>query len=148
MTDTAAAHISEVAAVSALLRKLAICMLTTRANDGTLHGRPMSNNGNVEYDGDSWFFASADSRKIVEIDGDPRVALAFIDTPNGTWINVEGNATVIRDDEERKHDLWQQDLERWFQNGPDDPEVVLIKVAARHVDAWAGDESLSFDIPR
>ena len=43
--------------IAALLAKLDICMLATRAEDGGLHGRPMSNNGEVEWDGDSWFFA-------------------------------------------------------------------------------------------
>ena len=46
-------------------------MLTTHADDGTLHGRPMSNNGDVEFDGDSWFFARGDSRKVVEIEAAP-----------------------------------------------------------------------------
>lgn len=146
MTDTAAAPTKDLAAVAALLAKLDIGMLTTHAEDGSLHGRPMSNNGDVEYNGDSWFFASADSRKVAEIEADPHVELAFIDTPNGTWINVEGEATVIRNDEERKRALWNKDLERWFQDGPDDPEVVLIKVSARHIDAWAGEEDRSFDL--
>ncbi len=37
------------------------------------------------------------------------------------------------------------DLERWFENGPDDPDVVLIKVEAHHIDAW-GEQDHSFDI--
>lgn len=45
MTDIAAAPTKELAAVASLLRKLDIGMLTTRAADGALHGRPMSNNG-------------------------------------------------------------------------------------------------------
>ena len=32
-------------------------MLSTRAEDGEIGARPMSNNGDVEYDGDSWFFS-------------------------------------------------------------------------------------------
>ncbi len=136
----------KLANVATLLKKLDICMLVTRAESGELHGRPMSNNGDVEYDGDSWFFAQDGSRKVVEIDADGRVELAFIDTPNGTWVNVEGEATVVRDDSERKRRLWQEDLGRWFQNGPDDPGVVLIKVSARHIDAWAGQDEYSFDI--
>ncbi len=137
---------TELASVAKLLKDLDICMLTTRAADGALHGRPMSNNGEVEYDGDSWFFAQDGSRKIVEIEADPQVEMAFIDTPNGTWVNVEGEAVVVRDDPERKREMWQKDLERWFQNGPDDPEVVLIKVSARHIDAWAGEDEHSFDV--
>ena len=144
MADTTTT--TELASVAKLLKKLDICMLTTRAGGGLLHGRPMSNNGDVEYDGDSWFFAQEGSRKVVEIDADPQVELAFIDTPNGTWINVEGEASVVRDDPERKRELWQKDLERWFADGPDDPDVVLIKVSARHIDAWAGEDDHSFDV--
>ena len=148
MTDatTTTATASDLKAVAEMLASLDICMLTSRAEDGSLHGRPMSNNGDVEYDGDSWFFARADSRKIGEIEAYPSVELAFIDTPNGTWINVEGHATVVRDDVERKRALWQDDLERWFENGPEDPEVVLIKVSAAHIDAWGGEEDHSFDV--
>lgn len=137
---------SQLASVAKLLKDLDICMLVTRAEGGVLHGRPMSNNGAVEYDGDSWFFAQEGSRKVVEIDADPQVQMAFIDTPNGTWINVEGEATVVRDEPERKRELWQKDLEHWFENGPDDPDVVLIKVSAGHIDAWAGEDEHSFDV--
>ena len=137
---------TELAAVAKLLKELDICMLVTRAEGGALHGRPMSNNGEVEYDGDSWFFAQEGTRKVVEIDADPRVQMGFIDTPKGTWINVEGEAVVVRDDPERKRQLWQDDLERWFTNGPEDPDVVLIKVSARHLDAWAAEDEYSIDV--
>ena len=147
MTGNAALQ-DDLGSVAQLLKKLDICMLTTRAADGALHGRPMSNNGDVEYDGDSWFFAFRDSRKVREIDADPRAELAFIDTPNGTWVNVEGRASVIRDDPERKRELWQDDLKRWFADGPDDPNVVLIKLSARHIDAWSGEDEYSLDLDR
>ena len=147
MTGNAALQ-DDLGSVAQLLKKLDIGMLTTRAADGALHGRPMSNNGDVEYDGDSWFFAFRDSRKVREIDADPRTELAFIDTPNGTWVNVEGTASVIRDDPERKRKLWQDDLKRWFADGPDDPNVVLIKLSARHIDAWSGEDEYSLDLDR
>lgn len=150
MTDTASRPTTDTSddlkAVAKLLADLDICMLTTRTEDGSMRGRPMSNNGEVEYDGDSWFFARADSRKIGEIEAEPSVALAFIATEQGTWINVEGHATIVRDDVERKRALWLKDLERWFENGPEDPEVVLIKVSAVHIDAWGGEEDRSFDV--
>ena len=40
-----------------MMRDLDFCMLTTHAADGGLHARPMSNNGEVEFDGDVWFFS-------------------------------------------------------------------------------------------
>ena len=133
-------------AIAKLLAKLDIGMLTTKADDGTLHGRPMSNNGEVEYDGDSWFFAEDGTRKVTEIEADPAVELAFIDTKAGTWVNVEGEATIVRDDVERKKALWLKDLERWFPNGPEDETVVLIKVHARHIDAWAKDQEWQIEV--
>ena len=137
---------SDITAIARLLARIDICMLTTRAQDGSLHGRPMSNNGDVEYDGDNWFFAEDGSRKVTEIEAEPAVELGFIDSDAATWINVEGEATIVRDDVERKRSLWMDDFERWFQNGPDDPRVVLIKVSARHIDAWAENEEWQLDV--
>ena len=145
MTTTTTADLE---AVARLLAKLDIGMLTTRADDGTLHGRPMSNNGAVEYDGDSWFFAEDGSRKVTEIEGDPAVELGFIDSAAATWVNVEGEASILRDDVERKKALWLEDLERWFPNGPEDPNVVLIKVRAKHIDAWSRDGAWQIDVAR
>ncbi|HYH91520.1 MAG TPA: pyridoxamine 5'-phosphate oxidase family protein [Candidatus Saccharimonadales bacterium] len=147
-TSTATDASEDLRAVAALLAELDICMFTSRAEDGSLHGRPMSNNGDVEYDGDSWFFAREGSRKVVEVDADPHVELGFIATERATWVNVEGEATVVRGDEQRKRDLWQDEFKRWFEDGPDDPEVVLIKVSARHIDAWSAEDERSFDVAR
>ena len=146
MNDTTRTSGANLAAVAKLLAQLDICMLVSRSGDGELHGRPMSNNGEVEYDGDSWFFAFGDSRKVEELEANPQVELSFIDTPNGTWINVEGAAEIVRDDVDRKKQMWLEDLERWFPEGPEDPNVVLIKVRARHIDAWAGEDDYSFDL--
>jgi general stress protein 26 len=132
--------------IAKLLAKLDIGMLTTKAEDGTLHGRPMSNNGEVEYDGDSWFFAEDGTRKVTEIEADPAVELAFIDSDAATWINVEGEASIVRDDVERKKALWLDELERWFPNGPEDPKVVLIKVHAQRIDAWAKDGEWQIEV--
>ncbi len=39
--------------------------------------RPMSNNGDVEYDGDSFFFAFEQSRLVSDIREEPKVALSM-----------------------------------------------------------------------
>ena len=38
-----------------------------------------------------------------------------------------------------EQERWFDDLERWFENGPDDPEVVLIRAAASRVRGWSKD---------
>ena len=130
----------DLAAVAERMRELDICMLTTRADDGVAT-RPMSNNGQVEYDGDTWFFARRDSATVRQIEADPAVALGYIATERGTWIAIEAEAT-IDDDAAHKRERWFEDLRRWFENGPDDPEVVLIRASASRIRAWGGDADL------
>jgi general stress protein 26 len=124
-------------AIATLLRDLDICTLTTRDVD-RLAARPMSNNGQVEWDGDTWFFARRDSAKVAQIEADPAVTLGYTATERATWVAVEAEAEIV-DDAEEKRRRWFDDLERWFENGPDDPEVVLIRASASRVRGWSKD---------
>ena len=126
--------------IAARMRDLDICMLSTRDGD-RMATRPMSNNGAVEYDGDTWFFARRDSAKVREIEADPSVGIGYIATERGTWIAIEATAEIV-DDEDEKRDRWFEELRRWFENGPDDPEVVLIRATANRVQAWGRDGDL------
>lgn len=129
--------------IAELIKDIDICMFVTRA-DGTVRGRPMSNNGNVEYDGDSWFFSFKDSDLIEEITADPTVELAYMATERGTWVSIEGEAAVVGD-EDKKRELWDDELKQWFQEGPDDDDVVLVKVTAERVHAWTDGQELIFE---
>ena len=120
--------------VAEALRDLDICMLTTRSGD-SLRSRPMSNNRQVEYDGDTWFFAFRDSRLAQEIEASPRIALSYASNEGGTWIAMEADAELV-DDENEKRERWFDDLERWFTNGPDDPKVTLIRASATRIRSW------------
>jgi general stress protein 26 len=129
--------------IAKLISDIDICMFVTRA-DGQVRGRPMSNNGNVEYDGDSWFFSYRDTPKVQEIEADPAVELAYVATEKGTWVSIEGTAEVVEDDAKKK-ELWEKSLEQWFKTGPEDDEVILLKVSAKRVHAWAEGEELVGD---
>src|SRR4029079_2647696 len=115
--------------IAELLKDIDICMFATRGDDGELHARPMSNNRQVEWDGDSWFFAPADGRLVAEIRRDPAALTTYRAEDRFGWVAVSGQAEVV-DDPERKRQLWLDELERWFQNGPDDPNVALIRVGS------------------
>ena len=140
MAQTGTFSPDDLAAVAERMRELDICMLTTRADEGVAT-RPMSNNAQVEYDGDTWFFAPRDSAMVREIEADPAVALGYIATERGTWIAIEAVA-AIDDDPSHKRDRGFEDLSRWFEDGPDDPEVVLIRATATRIRAWGGDTDL------
>ena len=56
------------------MRGIDIAMLSTKTAGGEIASRPMSNNGDVDYDGDSYFFTWGSSRVVADIEGDERVA--------------------------------------------------------------------------
>lgn len=114
-----------------------IAMLSTQATGGGIAARPMSNNGQVEYDGTSYYFTDGDTRKVAEIELDPKVALGF--TSDGFWANAQGQAQLIRDKTAFK-DHWTPDIDKWFDQGVDTPGLVLIKIVATRIRFWAGQD--------
>jgi general stress protein 26 len=107
-------------------------MFTTRDPGGTLVSRPMALQ-EVEFDGDLWFFAAADSRKITHISADPQVNIGV--GSSDTWVSLTGTASVVRD-EAKKRELWNTIVEAWFPDGPEAPGVVLIKVDGESAEYW------------
>ena len=120
-------------------------MLTTRTDGDALSARPMSNNGDVEYDGDSWFFADESSRSVQDIEKNPKVGLTLqgkgglLGKPP-IFIGIEGDAELIRD-KALFAEHWTKDLERWWPDGIDTPGVVLIKVHAQRIHYWDGEDN-------
>jgi general stress protein 26 len=140
MTTTTDFAPADLRAIAERMRDLDICMLTTRDGD-SLATRPMSNNGQVEFDGETWFFAERDSAKVRQIEAAPAVALGYIATERGTWVSMEAEAEIVDDDAE-KRSRWFEDLRQWFSDGPDSDAVVLIRARATRVRAWGADGDL------
>ena len=130
--------------ISDAMRKINFCMLTTRSEGGELASRPMSNNGDVRYEGSSFFFSYDDARSVGDIRHDGKVGVSFAGGKGvfgrpPIFIHVEGHAELIQDRQAFK-DHWVPDLERWFKDGIDTPGLVLIKVSARRVHYWDGED--------
>ena len=128
--------------ISEAMRDIDFCLLSTRAENGAIAARPMSNNREVDYDGDSYFFTWADSRTVQDIARDPQVGLGFqgkggLMGKPGMFIAVEAAAEVVRDkDEFAAH--WTKDLDRWFEQGVDTPNLAMIKAHASRIHYWDG----------
>jgi general stress protein 26 len=120
------------------MRDIDICMLSTHTDGGAIAGRPMSNNQEVDYDGNSYYFTSEDTRTVDDIKRDPKVALAF-QGAKAFLVAVEGKAELIRDkDAFREH--WSPDIDKWFPDGIDTEGLVLIKVKAERAHYWDGED--------
>lgn len=128
--------------ISKEMRDIDFAMLSTHTPGGGIAARPMSNNGDVAYDGDSFFFALDHTHVVSEIERDPHVGLSLqgrkglFGTPP-IFIAVEGNATLIRDKAEFETH-WTSDLTNWFEEGVDTAGLVLIKVHASRIHYWDG----------
>ena len=125
--------------ISDVIAKLDICMMTTRNAQGMLESRPMSNNRDVDYTGDSYFFTKADTRVVSDIAADSHTCLAYEGRTSlfsGTfYICISGDSELIRDRATmEKH--WVPDLEAWFKQGLDTPGLTLIRTRARHIRYW------------
>ena len=122
-------------------------MLVSRAQDGSIGGRPMSNNREVAYEGTSWFFSTDDTRTVEDIGRDASIGLTYsgkaglkglVGAP-GLFIHIEGEAKLIRD-KAAFEEHWTKDLDRWFGQGVDTPGLVLIEVPAKRIHYWDGED--------
>lgn len=124
------------------LRDIDFTILSTRTEGGALAGRPMSNNREVDYDGDSYYFTCDDTRMVSDIARDPQVGLGFqgksgIVGQRPFFVAVEGRADLIRD-KARFADHWSKDLDHWFEDGVDTDGLVMIRVRAERLHYWDG----------
>ena len=119
-------------------------MLLTRGANGAIAGRPMSNNGDVEYNGDSYFFTFEESHTVADIKRDAVVSLSFAGAKGllgkrPLFIALEGRAELIHD-KGAFAEHWTKGLDHWFKNGIDTLGIVLIKVRAARIHYWDGEE--------
>ena len=131
--------------LSEKMRDIDFTMLFTRAENGAAAGRPMSNNGDVEYQGDSFFFAYENTDMVRHIERDPRVSMSLQGNKGllgqpPLFIAIEAEARIIRDKAMFK-EHWQKELNRWVPEGTDTAGLVMLKVVAQRIHWWSGEDN-------
>jgi general stress protein 26 len=126
-----------------------IAILSTHTESGEIANRPMSNNGDVTYEGTSYYFTYEQARAVSDIERNPKVTLGFASQAGlfskGIYVAVEGTAELIRDKAAFKQH-WTHELDNWFDNGADTPGIVLIRVKAKRVTYWKGREEAEIEL--
>jgi general stress protein 26 len=126
---------SDYAKLKEMIKDIDLCMLTTVDEGDDLHSRPMSLNGDVDEQGNLWFFTSSNSHKASEIERTPNVNVSFIDTDQQHYVSISGDAELVRDKQKIK-ELWKPVLKAWFPDGPDQADVALLKVKVKKAEYW------------
>lgn len=124
--------------ISHKMRKLDICMMTTQAADKSLISRPMSNNGDVEYDGNSYFFTYEESEVVKDLITNSNINLTFSGA-DMLYISITGTGQLIYDKDVLK-EHWLDELSKWFADGVDTPGITMIQVRADRIKFWHKEE--------
>lgn len=119
-----------------LIKDQDIGMMTNIDENGKLVSHPMTRVGDLE-DDLLWFFTSRNSEKVTELKKNNAVNMAFHD---GDSISISGHAELV-DDLEKKKELWSKELEVFFE-GPEDEQVILLKVDIDSIEYWTVDNKM------
>lgn len=120
--------------LSELIENMTIAMLTNRDEDGALTSRPMTP---LEMDGNGavWFFI--DERHAASGDQLRSLNLSFVDEASATYVSMSGRGEIDKD-RARMHRLWTSFAKPWFPDGPDSPNLALLKVVPETAEYWDG----------
>jgi general stress protein 26 len=124
-----------------LVKDTEFCMLTTIDDDGSLHSRPMSTNGDIEENGDLWFFIYASSHKVDEINHHQQVNVSFSNPNKQSYVSMSGTAHLVKD-RSKMQELWRPQLKAWFPQELDEPDIALLKVKVVKAEYWDAPSSL------
>ncbi|NML17861.1 pyridoxamine 5'-phosphate oxidase family protein [Azohydromonas caseinilytica] len=124
-----------------MIKGMRFGMFTTRHENGHLHSRPMTTQNRRDEEADAlWFFMSRSSEPFADVQREQQVNVAYADTSSDTYVSVSGLAEAVKDPQLRRA-LWNTPTQAWFPNGPDDPDVVLVRVRITHAEYWDVKES-------
>ena len=152
MTDKTPEKTSEqhLAHIAEHMKNIDFVMLNTHTKDGQIGARPMSNNREVDFNGDSYYFTWEDSLMADDIKSDPKVGLSLQGAPSpegapGIFIAIEGKAEIVRDTA-RFEEHWNPELERWFEDGIHTKGMVMLHIHATRAAYWDGEDSGDFEV--
>ncbi|MBC7867747.1 MAG: pyridoxamine 5'-phosphate oxidase family protein [Gloeobacteraceae cyanobacterium ES-bin-316] len=126
------------ATLASHMKELDICMMVTQGKRSGLNSRPMSNNKDVTYKGDSYFFTYEKSAKVKELEANTSVSLIF-EGKEDLFISVMGKAKLIRN-KNSFAEHWVDSLAQWFKDGIETKGMVLIHVKATKIKYWQNEK--------
>lgn len=118
-----------------MIKDMDFCMMTTVDENNDLHSRPMSLNGEVDQEGNLWFFTSANSHKVSEVSRTPKCNVSFANPDDHRYVSITGRAELVRE-KSKIEELWKPEFRAWFPKGTDEPDIALLRLGIEKAEYW------------
>ncbi len=125
-----------------LIKKIKVGMLVTENQDDqeSMHARPMHLIQD-DYDGTLYFFTSKKASKVYEIkDEKKEVCITFADSDEQVYVSMSGKASINSDRKMIDH-YWNSMANAWFEEGKEDPDVVLLEIKVYKGEHWRNEDN-------
>jgi general stress protein 26 len=132
MSQERDAHPEERARFVELAKGFDTAMMCTRSGFGMLRSRPMAV-ADVEDDGRMWFLTSAESGKVEELHDHSEVNVVM--QGKTSYVSLTGRGYAVKD-QQKIQELWQEAWKVWFPEGPDQADLVLLRVDPTIGEYW------------
>ena len=106
--------------------KVSFCFAITVGEGGEASARVVQT-GKLRDDWSVGFMTERYCRKVVEMERAGRLTLAYQYDPEKAYVTLTGRPIII-DDVELKRAVWNPSADRWHPGGPDDPNVVIVRL--------------------
>lgn len=120
--------------IQKLVENAGTCMLLNNLDEIPAQSRPMSTR-KVDDDGTCWFFSDAGSEKNIDLTVDNRAQLIYINHGSSEYLSLCGTIEIVKDEAKAK-ELWNVFLTTWFNNGPEDSRISLLKFTPTDGHYW------------
>jgi general stress protein 26 len=93
----------------------------------------------VEDDMSVWVATFAGSRKVKQINQNPKICLSFVQHPSGDKSAIVVGEAEITEDLEQKKRIWKlapYDISQHFPKGPESEEFCLLKINPKKIEWW------------
>ena len=129
----------DIAALLAIARetidKVPFCFAITVGENGAASARVVQT-GTLRDDWSVGFMTERYCRKVVEMERAGRLTLAYQYDPEKAYVTLTGRPVII-DDVALKRSVWNPNADRWHRGGPDDPNVVIVRLITDLIEIWS-----------
>lgn len=125
---------SPIQVLNDLIADIRVAMLTTVDRHGRLCSRPMTTQQRP-FDGFLWFLTDRRTHTVEDLALHPLVNVSYTQNEDQRYVSCSGEATLV-EDRSLVREFWQAPFAVWFPQGPDDPDLVLLRVRVDAADYW------------